>query len=228
MIHLTSITLQNLRESGSEKSILDQLLPLESRDRLREKSNADNHDRSLLGELLARYSLKRYKGIADVRKPFIIGSKGKPHLDGISDIHFNISHSGGMIVCAVASSSIGVDVEHDRKINFRVAERFFSSSEINDLFSLPEADRQAYFFQLWTIKESFLKTIGSGLTRTLNSFTVIRTDHGFSLAGDQVSETLNVKTYQIPGYYLAVCNESQDFPQSIKTVSIKEIVNLLA
>jgi 4'-phosphopantetheinyl transferase len=227
-MHLTSITLTDLRESGLEKSLLIQLLPSESKGRLLGKSNTDNHDRSLLGELLARYSLKQFKGVTDVRKPFTIGSKGKPHLDGFPGIHFNISHSGGMIVCAVASSSIGVDVEHDRKVNFRVAERFFSPAEINDLFSLPESERQAYFFQLWTIKESFLKTIGSGLTRTLNSFTVKRSDQGFRLAGDEVSEALNVKTYQIPGYYLAVCNDCQDFPQSIKSVSIKEIVDLLA
>ncbi len=228
MIHLTSITLSELRNSGIETGLLTGLLPSESKERLLVKSNIDNHDRSLLGELLARYSLKKFNGIEDVNQPFSIGEKGKPHLQGHLDAHFNISHSGGMIVCAVASSAIGIDVEHERRVNFKVAERFFSPLEIQDLFSLPEDQRQEYFFYLWTIKESFLKTIGSGLTRTLNSFTVIKYNQGFKLSGDEVSEALYVKTYRMTGYYLAVCHDSLGFPESIKTISIKEIVDLLA
>jgi 4'-phosphopantetheinyl transferase len=229
MINITAITLSELRASGITSGELLKYLPETSKTILAGKSNTDNRDRSLLGELLARYSVNRFAGIENTEIEFSIADKGKPHLMDLPGVHFNISHSGDVVVCAVAGSDIGIDVEHYRKVNFRVAERFFSPMELSDLLSLEESEKQEYFFTLWTIKESFLKAIGSGLTRTLNSFTVVRKEEGFSLTGDVSAESFSVKTYNLPGnYHLAVCCTEPFFPAGVQMLTTIEIMRSLA
>jgi 4'-phosphopantetheinyl transferase len=225
---ITSITIAELRTSGIQAAELLRLLPGSSREKLERIMNPDSYGRSLLGEILARYTISRFAGLGNTDIHFNIAEKGKPHLKDFPGIHFNITHSGDMVACAASCLEIGIDIELFRKVNFRVAERFFSPPEIGDLLALDEAARMDYFFTLWTIKESFLKAIGSGLTRNLNSFTVVRAKDGFILDGDELSRSYFLKTFQLPGqYHLAVCSKEQAFPDEVQIVSIEEIVKLL-
>jgi len=229
MIRITAISLSEFRASDITALELAKLLPESSRAKLEQITNPDNYARSLLGEVLARYSIGLFSGIGNPDIHFNIAEKGKPHLMDYPGIHFNISHSGDLVACAVSNSEIGIDIEHFRKVNFRVAERFFSPLEIKDLLELDESLRQNYFFTLWTIKESFLKAIGSGLTRNLNSFTVIRTIDGFALIGDELSESFYVTTFLLQRQYpLAVCCKEPFFPEEVQLVSMREILELLA
>ena len=52
-----------------------------------------------------------------------------------------------------------------------VAGRFFHE-EMAKLKTLEEDKQDQSFFNHWSVKESFLKYIGTGLTRPLNSFIV--------------------------------------------------------
>jgi len=228
MIIITAISLSEFMTSGISTGELIKLLPEKSWEKLERITNPDNNARSLLGEVLARYSIGKYAGIPNSDIHFDIADKGKPHIRDYPEIHFNITHSGEMVACAVAGSDIGIDIEHFRKVNFRVAERFFSPPEIQDLLALDETSRQQYFFTLWTIKESFLKAIGSGLTRTLNSFTVVVRNNWYSLSGDDLSESFMVKTYILPGpFHLAVCCRDAFFPGEVQMISMREIIESL-
>jgi 4'-phosphopantetheinyl transferase len=228
MVSITAISLTEFRTSGISALELVTLLPENSREKLERISNPDSYARSLLGEVLARYSLSKVSGIGNSDIHFNIAEKGKPHLQDFPDIHFNITHSGQMVACAVAGSDIGIDIEHFRKVNFQLAERFFSPSEITDLLGLDLTARQEYFFTLWTIKESFLKAIGSGLTRNLNSFTVIKTLDGFVLTGDDLSESFSIRTFLLhEKYYLAVCSKESFIPGNVQMVSLREILEML-
>ncbi|NVO20625.1 MAG: 4'-phosphopantetheinyl transferase superfamily protein [Bacteroidetes bacterium] len=228
MILITAISLTELRNSEVSATELLKLIPEKSRVKLEKITNPDSNARSLLGELLARYSIIKYSGIGSADIHFGEGEKGKPYMPDHPEIHFNITHSAEMVACAVAGTEIGIDIEHYRKVNFRVAERFFSAAEYEDLFALEESQRQDYFFTLWTLKESFLKAIGSGLTRNLNSFTVVKTSGGYRLEGDDLSASFTVGTYMLPGHYhFAVCSPEQFLPQHVQMVSIPEILELL-
>ena len=102
---------------------------------------------------------------------------GKPVLAarGRARLHFNVSHTSGMGVIALASwGPVGVDVEriHEMPDQDRLAARCFAASERAQLAVLPAPARTVGFFQVWTRKEAFLKATGEGLSRSLHDIEV--------------------------------------------------------
>jgi len=185
---------------------LFQYLPSDSQLRLKDRPNNNSKLQTVCGELLARYSIAKFTGNAHHKITLVFGEKGKPHIGNLTDVHFNISHSGHYVVCAVAATEVGIDVERVRKVNLRIAERFFSVPELHDLIMLDEESRKQYFITLWTIKESYLKAIGRGLTQHLNSFTIVKSDNNFRLTGDKEAESFGIITQQLDTEYsMAVC-----------------------
>jgi 4'-phosphopantetheinyl transferase len=94
--------------------------------------------------------------------------------DGPAPVSFNLSHTNGMVgVAALAQPdvAVGFDIEAlDRRVDLRVASRYFRSEEIDWLNRLPESQRTDGFLRLWTLKEAFIKATGEGLARALDSF----------------------------------------------------------
>jgi 4'-phosphopantetheinyl transferase len=129
--------------------------------------------RGLLRELLGRYLRQ-----APASLEFSYGEYGKPSLSGenaSSGLCFNLSHSSDLAVYAIAGErNLGIDVEHIRPeaAGDRIAERFFSAREVNDLRTLPAEARVEGFFHCWTRKEAYLKATGMGLQIALGSFAV--------------------------------------------------------
>ena len=104
---------------------------------------------------------------------------GKPRLidQGRFRASFSLSHTHGMVACAVTKDAdVGIDVECvDREVNAAaIAARFFAPAEARLLMHLDADSRRARFFDLWTLKEALVKALGVGLARPLASlaFTV--------------------------------------------------------
>jgi 4'-phosphopantetheinyl transferase len=122
---------------------------------------------------LARTTLSRYDridaaawtfGTADNGKPCIVSGTSRP-------LSFNLSHTHGFVACVVAPGiDVGVDVESvDRKIEVDdIAERYFAGIEIDALHALRGTERVERFFELWTLKEAYLKAVGIGLSHALD------------------------------------------------------------
>lgn len=90
------------------------------------------------------------------------GEHGKPYFKD-SDIYFNVSHCRGMCVCAVARGmEVGVDAENIRAYRANVAGRIFNEAELATLENA--ADKDEFFFRVWTFKESVVKLGGEGLS----------------------------------------------------------------
>jgi 4'-phosphopantetheinyl transferase len=129
--------------------------------------------RGLLRELLGGYLQQDPAGLQ-----FSYGQHGKPALSGAyasSGLCFNLSHSSGLAVYAIARGrNLGIDVEHIRpdSAGDDIAERYFSAREVSDLRALPPEARVDGFFRCWTRKEAYLKATGMGLQIPLNSFAV--------------------------------------------------------
>lgn len=112
---------------------------------------------------------------------------GRPELLGEffdDGMVFNISHARGALVIAFsAAGELGVDVEFtQRKARaLAVAQRYFSPTEVQDLYALAEGDRRARFFDLWTLKEAYIKACGMGLAIPLASFSYLFTERGIAV-----------------------------------------------
>ena len=127
---------------------------------------------------MLRAILGRYVNRAPGGLSFCYGSHGKPALigeSGGSAIRFNLSHSQGVAMYAIARSrEVGVDVEFIRsELDFeQIAERFFSHRERTMLRALPTKMHQLAFFLCWTRKEAYIKARGEGLSLPLAEFDV--------------------------------------------------------
>lgn len=167
---------------------------------------------SLGGALLLRHAL-REAGAGEPELAY--GEHGKPYLADLPGVHFNVSHSGTYAVCAVSSAPVGCDIERIRPVPERVAERCFAPGEIGALNALPEGEeRTELFFRFWTLKESFLKCLGRGLTEPLSSVS-------FDLSGGapRVTQSLSGERFffreyaDLPGYRCALCRAGEgDLP----------------
>jgi 4'-phosphopantetheinyl transferase len=105
---------------------------------------------------------------------FELNEHEKPSLKDHPNEHFNISHSGDYVVVAFSDENVGVDVEMIQKDRRAVAERFFTDKEIQQMHACATETAQIhYFYQLWTLKESYMKAIGKGMTMSLSSFSFL-------------------------------------------------------
>ena len=172
--------------------------------------------RGVLRKILSYYMDKQPYEIT-----FEYNKYGKPFIEHDRDsvpLRFNLSHSYGMSVYAIAAGrKVGIDIEYIRE-NFsdmEIAERFFSPDEVAVLKSLPKKLQKQAFFLCWTRKEAFIKAKGKGLSIPLDQFDV-------SLAPEQSAKLLKTKYDRLdasrwtlidiglfPGYAAALAIEGQ-------------------
>jgi 4'-phosphopantetheinyl transferase len=135
-----------------------------------------DRQRFAAGRAFLRLLLAQYLGAEPRSLRFSYGPNGKPALaDDRTNLHFNLAHSGPLAVCALARGpELGVDLEQVRPIEDAeaVARSSFSPGEVQRLEALPEPARLRAFYEAWTRKEAFLKALGDGLARPLDSFEV--------------------------------------------------------
>lgn len=121
-----------------------------------------------------RYLLGKYLNREAKSLTFTYNKYGKPALSDFP-IHFNVSHSYEMGLLIFDSKyEVGIDIEWMRKDfgGLKIAERFFSPDEINELKMLPEAQQLQAFFNCWSRKEAYIKALGKGLSIPLAKFSV--------------------------------------------------------
>lgn len=117
-----------------------------------------------LGEMLKKnYGIENYR----IEKM----EHGKPYLPDYPNIHFNLSHCKGLLVCAFSDSEIGIDAELIRPYNGRAAKRIFSPQEIETTEMSVTPDET--FFRFWTLKEALGKNLGTGLFSSLSEVAFI-------------------------------------------------------
>ena len=144
-------------------------------ERRRERANrfvfeADQRRCLAAGELLA-HVLARH-GVTRREIELAENTHGKPYLIHRPDLHFNVSHSGDWVVCAVGPEELGVDVERCNPDAINVARRF-APEEFAYIHggACPE-ERTERFTEVWTLKESYVKFLGRGLAVALDAYSV--------------------------------------------------------
>lgn len=124
----------------------------------------------LAGRGLVRTTLSRYRDVAPEHWRFLANRHDRPFIDpdlAIADLHFNLSHTLGLVVCAVgAVEEIGVDVElrdGDAGLD-ELAPVVLAVPELERFAKLPCAAQPEFFFAHWTLKEAYVKARGMGLS----------------------------------------------------------------
>jgi 4'-phosphopantetheinyl transferase len=170
--------------------------------------------------VLVRTVLSRYAPVRPERWIFAANAYGRPEIANagmpISDLSFNISHTNGLIVLGVTRGrQLGVDVENIRArgVSIEIADRFFSPIEVAALAEVASELQQDRFFEYWTLKESYIKARGMGLSIPLDKFGFrFPQDHAIELSIDPELQDCSERWqfWQLrptPAYLVAICAE---------------------
>ena len=114
----------------------------------------DRH-RAICGEKLIREVIEEEIVIS-------IDKYGKPFVSE-SNIYFNVSHSGEFAVIIFDSTPVGIDIEIMKDLDFEtILKEFATECEMQQFYK--SSSPKKFFYQLWTLKESYFKCKGTGIT----------------------------------------------------------------
>ena len=145
--------------------------------------------------------LKKLLEEEDITKPAFKTEKyGKAYISNYDNIHFNLSHSNRIVLCAISDMAVGVDVEYiDAEIDLSIAKHYFYNSEYETIMKSENPPDE--FFKYWVLKESYMKYTGLGMNLKLDSFEII-TNKDIRLKNDNKNLKFNV--FDIKDYKIAV------------------------
>jgi len=175
-IHVWQLEQSDFKLSVLQSECLEWLT--ENENRRFQRYQFDRHRKQLLlGRVLLRVALSSYDhSLAPASWNFTYNEYGKPAISAEQNhgsIFFNLSHSAERVVLAASRfEPIGIDIEcarNARRIE-AIAQRYFSQQEVTALQGLPIDEQQARFYDLWTLKEAYIKACGMGLAIPLQHF----------------------------------------------------------
>lgn len=215
-------------EEEIQPQVIDKLLESVSPDkkeRLRRFYRKEDMLRGLFADLLSRDMIRQKTGLNNEEISFATNEYGKPFLKDSEDIQFNLSHSGEWVVGAIDKKQVGVDVERVQEIDLDISRNYFSPDEHEDLMSKP--DKYDYFFTLWSLKESYIKILGKGLSHPLNAFSIkfIDPEHIIIKVGDKQIGDVFFRQYEVDkNYKTAVCATHEQLPDHVNLVTTEDLI----
>ncbi len=193
----TSVTLYFCPLSPAELdadtvALIKSWLPQDEIDKVNRYIKQEAKEQGLMVRGFLRALLSKQAGLGPDEWRFEYGEKGKPRLSESqflqTGLHFNLSHSGDWLVVGICEPQfaygsgntdvgahkleLGVDIERCRDgTNIHsILSHYFSEPEKAALLALPHELQRARFFDLWALKESYIKAKGLGLALSLKSF----------------------------------------------------------
>lgn len=170
---------------------------------VKEEGKSKRETEWLAGKQMLERGLKEHYGLFDLKYAIDRGVHGKPFLAHFPQIHYNISHTDQMIVCGIGDVELGIDVELIRPFKESMIKGVLSEAERKDFYKLPEKERPEYFFRIWTLKESYGKAKGCGLSMALTGLSFHWNQAEKILCSDP--EAVCFQTVLKGGFVLSVC-----------------------
>lgn len=203
-------------------------LPFDQQMKIRRFRRYADQLRSLCGELLIQsYAVEHWK-LPRNKMDRQTNRFGKPEFVHYPMYHYNISHSGSWVVAAFDQRPVGIDIEEINDVDLSLADRFFTRNEGELLRNQAASEQKQLFYKLWTLKESYVKANGAGLSIPLDSFEfriAIPGEITFSSLHEVVEENWSFRSYDIdPDYSLAVCSRSGNAPESIELIDLHQLL----
>jgi len=174
-VHVWYLPLNQL-PSRDLKSCYERILTPDERERCARFAFERDRRQFLAGRSLLRIVLSKYAAVPPEFWQFCVNAYGKPQISShiaTPDLRFSVTHTPDLAAVAIAiGAPVGVDAECvSRTADWQaIAERYFAPEEWRFLMALPGEEQQAAFFRIWTLKEAFLKALGTGLSTPLDAF----------------------------------------------------------
>lgn len=182
---------------------------------------------SLTAEVLARKSISEMTGYPFTEISIFHSDKGKPYVSEPGEIHFNNSHSGQWVVCAVSFSELGIDTEKIRPVNRDLAKRYFTETEYRYISDKKAEEWDSTFMEIWTAKEAYLKCLGKGLTLSLRSFSILTGDGKIRIRNNTTGTAITGYNFQaikgIDGHVTTLCAPANEKSCHFTTLDHREL-----
>lgn len=177
----------------------------------------------------------RKLGYREKQLIYSVNEQGKPYYKELPQFYFNLSHSGHYAVAVFSDMPVGIDIEEKKedKIRLGIARRFFHEKEYSLLKNVKDRREQMeLFYRIWTLKESFVKAAGGGMSISFSSFCTlpceilpserdivavkdmgernVTIEDGFSIENEWMGCVYFKQCDKIEGYCLAVCSKKDE------------------
>lgn len=223
MVKIRCLDISKINQSEYEK--IYHLCSAERKNKINRYVHNNDKKRSVCAEMLLKYAWIE-SGRNSEKLIFLYNEYGKPCIQNDENFYFNLSHSSKWVVIAYAKSSVGIDIEQVKENQYSIMENFFCEKEkkyIQNATSKKEFDSR--FIRVWTIKESYLKFLGTGLYTELNSFD-IDINEEIQLVNEHGEMQKNLYFHSElfdEDYYLSICGiEKEIHLQEIYTENLLE------
>lgn len=182
-----------------ETAVMLRLMPPERRERVLALRQEEKRREPLCAYMMLRMALweryrwKEWPAIA-------LSAQGKPGFPEHPEVHFNISHTTGAVLVALADQSVGVDIEKIRPVSRRTMQR------------LAGASTEEEFFKSWVRREARTKRSGDGISTMMRSETPLQYGEFY----------YEVDTF--PGYVAGVATREKTPPGKVRKYSLDEML----
>ena len=200
-------------QEGTTPMLLNKYLkhiPPELSSRIQRFCRVEDAMLSLMGKLLLQLAFKPF-GV-NILNELRYNKYNRPFID--NELYdFNLSHSGSMVICAVAfNCKVGIDVEKKRLL---ILDNYKSALN-NEEWTFIQHEDNSYdkFFELWTKKEAVAKADGRGMQIPFKEI-YFRDDMGFVF-----SERYFLKRIHIHNDYVIHMATDNNCPFPIVPVNI--------
>ncbi len=158
----------------------------------------------------------------------VLAKNDKPYIKGRSDVFYNISHSGNMVVLGISDKEIGVDIERCKRFKDSLVKYVFSEGEIEFAGKLSDKmpgrsegegiqREDVVYTRFWTIKESIMKHSGMGISLEPKKIKIYSEDGVIKAEAEKYDcSGLNLFSYDEKDYQITVCSQYDHFPEITK------------
>ena len=195
MFKVSYIDISNIDEN--KYNDLFSLLPLSRQERI----NKINQYKDKLFSLGASYLL--IKGLNELGYKdidFKYNENGKPYLVDIP-LFFNLSHSGNLAICVISDQEVGIDIELTNRYKDDLLKMV--STELEYKYINNSDNKELLFTRLWTIKESVMKYLGTGLKIAPKHIEIDFMDK-LSIKVNNEKLNVDVKIFEMENYCISV------------------------
>lgn len=127
---------------------------------------------------------------------------------------------------AYGKKEVGVDIEKIRFKEMPIIDCILKKEEKEYIYSAAGEECKKRFVQIWGIKESYIKYLGTGLSTGMNTFSVNIPTKGLVDDSRVLSNSIYIKSILFEKeYYLSVCSEEDEV--TIRQVKQEDILKIM-